>query len=72
MTSTQMEVQVLVLVFAVLCMVCVWTEDRIPPSDRHAVYWNSSNTRLDHRTNIYNSHLKHLHTRNNATSVQKV
>lgn len=44
---SQMEVQVLVLVFAMLCLECVWTEDRIPPSDRHAVYWNSSNARLD-------------------------
>ncbi|XP_060753952.1 ephrin-A2 [Neoarius graeffei] len=41
-----MEVQV--LVFAMLCLECVWTEDRIPPSDRHAVYWNSSNARFWH------------------------
>ncbi|XP_062872993.1 ephrin-A2 [Trichomycterus rosablanca] len=43
-----MEIQVLmqVMLFALLCEVCVGTEDRVPPSDRHAVYWNSSNSRF--------------------------
>ncbi|XP_042629700.1 ephrin-A2-like isoform X2 [Cyprinus carpio] len=33
------------VVFTVVCWVSVWSDDRII-SDRHAVYWNSSNSRF--------------------------
>ncbi|KAL7849345.1 hypothetical protein SRHO_G00209680 [Serrasalmus rhombeus] len=39
-----MEVPVLVLM--VMCWVSVWADDRMV-SDRHAVYWNSSNSRYE-------------------------
>ncbi|XP_026864338.1 ephrin-A2 isoform X2 [Electrophorus electricus] len=36
-----------VMVFTIVCWVSVWADDKII-SDRHAVYWNSSNSRFWH------------------------